>query len=330
LRGGYGEVGSISNNGAFNPYSTFRTGPGFGNYDLNGTNTSAMLGYRQGTLGNDSTKWETTASLNLGFDLTIFSGKWTFDFNVYQNDTRDLLIPRNRINTEPTVNQPNENIGTMRNKGIELGITNRGTITRDLTYEVTVNFSRYKNEMVKLNAAGNAVYYGLDRFSNAVKIDQGLPLSTYWGYQVTGFYNNADDVNKGAKLSGQPGVIGSWTYLDRNNDGNINSLDAGVIGSPHPDFQMGFNISLNWKQFDFMTFLFWNQGNDIYNYTKWYTDMRGFVGGVSDRVLYDSWTPQNNNAKLPLLQAGFNVPGQFVTGERTCLHSQSIQAQILT
>jgi hypothetical protein len=43
--------------------------------------------------------------------------------------------------------------------------------------------------------------------------------------------------------------------------------------------------------------------------------MRGFVGGVSDRVLYDSWTPDNNNAKLPLLQEGFNVPGGFVTGE---------------
>ena len=91
--------------------------------------------------------------------------------------------------------------------------------------------------------------------------------------------------------------------------------DAGVIGNPHPDFQMGFNIGLNYKNFDFTTFLFWNYGNDIFNYTKWYTDMRGFVGGVSDRVLYDSWTPDNNNAKLPLLQEGFNVPGGFVTGE---------------
>jgi TonB-dependent starch-binding outer membrane protein SusC len=65
LRGGYGEVGSMSNNGPFNPFSTFRTGPGFGNYDLNGTNNSAFLGYRQGTLGNEKTKWETTVSKNV-------------------------------------------------------------------------------------------------------------------------------------------------------------------------------------------------------------------------------------------------------------------------
>ncbi|NJO25663.1 MAG: TonB-dependent receptor [Bacteroidia bacterium] len=93
LRGGYGQVGSISNNGPFNPFSTFRTGPGFGNYDLNGTNTSAFLGYRQGTLGNDSTKWETTVSKNIGFDLTILNGRWAFDFNVFQNDTEDCLYP---------------------------------------------------------------------------------------------------------------------------------------------------------------------------------------------------------------------------------------------
>ncbi|MDX2045678.1 MAG: TonB-dependent receptor [Chitinophagaceae bacterium] len=315
LRGGYGQVGSISNNGPFNPFSTFRTGPGFGNYDLNGTNTSAFLGYRQGTLGNDSTKWETTVSKNIGFDLTLYNGRWAFDFNVFQNDTKDLLIPRNRINTEPIVTQPNENIGTMRNTGFEFSVTNRGRITSDLSYDVQVNFSRYKNELIKLNAAGNPNYYGLDRFSNAVIINKGLPISTFWGYQITGFYNTQDEVDKGAKLAGQPAKIGTWKYLDRNGDGNINSSDAGVIGNPHPKFQMGFNVGLNYKQFDFNAFFFWNYGNDIFNYTKWYTDMRGFVGGVSDRVLYDSWTTSNTNAKLPLLQAGFVVPGNFVAGE---------------
>ncbi len=315
LRGGYGQVGSISNNTAFNPFTTFRTGPGFGNYDLNGTNTSAMLGYRGNTLGNDSTKWETTVTRNIGFDLSLFNGKWVIDFNVFKNETKDLLIPRNRIPTEPIITQPNVNVGTMRNTGFEFSIANHGNITKDLGYDVQVNFSSYKNEVVKLNAEGNPFYYGLDRFSNAVKIDKGLPISTFWGYQIVGFYNNADDVAKGPKLAGQPAVIGTWKYLDRNGDGNINSSDAGPIGNPHPKFQMGFNIGFTYKQWDFTSFLFWNYGNDIYNYTKWYTDMRGFVGGVSTRVLDNSWTSSNTNAKLPLLQAGFVVPGNFVTGE---------------
>ena len=254
--------------------------------------------------------------------MSILNGKWVFDFNLFQNDTKDLLIGRNRINTEPIVQQPNGqsgqpnvNIGTMRNTGVELSVVNKGKITGELNYDVQVNFSHYKNELVKLNQEGNPNYYGVNRFSNAIKIDQGLPLSTYWGYEVVGFYNTQDDVDKGAKLAGQPAKIGTWKYLDRNNDGNINSADAGVIGNPHPKFQMGFNIGLNYKDFDFSSFFFWNSGNDLYNITKWFTDMRGFVGGVSDRVLYNSWTPSHTNAKLPLLQAGFNVPGNFVTGE---------------
>jgi TonB-dependent starch-binding outer membrane protein SusC len=322
IRGGYGSVGSISNNGPLNPFSTYSTGPGFGNYDINGTNGSTFLGYRLGTLGNDSTKWENTVSKNIGFDLTLFRGKWVFDFNLFQNDTKDLLIPRNRINTEPVVlqpngasGQPNENIGTMRNSGVEFSVANKGKITGDLNYDVQVNFSHYKNEVIKLNAAGNPFFYGLDRFSNAFKIDKGLPLSTYWGYQIVGFYNTAADVTAGPKLAGSNAKIGTWKYLDRNGDGNINSADAGVIGNPHPKFTIGFNINLDYRNFDFSSFFFLNSGNDIYNYTKWYTDMRGFVGGVSSRVLYDTWNTKNSGAKLPLLQDGFNVPGNFVTGE---------------
>jgi TonB-dependent starch-binding outer membrane protein SusC len=315
IRGGYGSVGSLSNIDPFNPYFTFRTGPGFGNYDINGSNTSAFLGYRLNTVGNDSTKWENTVSKNIGFDLSVLNGKWVFDFNYFQNDTKDLLIRKQRNSLEPIATQPLENIGTMKNTGYELSVLNKGNISKDLSYDVQVNFSHYKNEVTKLNTVGTPLFYGLDRFSNAVKIDKGLPISTYWGYQIDGFYNTADDVTKGVKLNGQPGKIGTWKYKDLNGDGNINSADAGVIGNPHPKFQMGFNIGLNYKQFDFSTFFFWNSGNDIYNYTKWYTDMRGFVGGVSDRVLYDTWTTSNNNALLPLLQDGFNVPGNFVTGE---------------
>jgi TonB-dependent starch-binding outer membrane protein SusC len=58
LRGGYGTVGSIANVDAINAYTTFATGPGFGNYDLNGTNTSALLGYRLSHVGNPDTRWE--------------------------------------------------------------------------------------------------------------------------------------------------------------------------------------------------------------------------------------------------------------------------------
>ena len=59
-----------------------------------------------------------------------------------------------------------------------------------------------------------------------------------------------------------------------------------------------------YKAFYFTTFLMWNYGNDLFNYNKYFTDMLLFVGGVSTRVLYDGWTPENHNATLPQLGSG--------------------------
>ncbi|MEL6191654.1 MAG: SusC/RagA family protein, partial [Bacteroidota bacterium] len=65
-----------------------------------------------------------------------------------------------------------------------------------------------------------------------------------------------------------------------------------------------FNLDLRWKNFDFNMFWFWNQGSQLFNYNRYFTDMRVFVGGVGNRVLYDGWTPENPNALLPRLAPG--------------------------
>jgi len=314
LRAGFGSVGSLSIASQLNSTFTFTSGAGSTNYDIGGNNTSTTGGYRLNTVGNLASKWETTESKNLGFDMTILNSAWDIDFNVFQNDTKDLLVRRQRIGLDRIANQPLDNVGTMRNRGVELGLTNRGTIKGDLKYDLSVNFSRYKNELTKFNNEGTPFFQGLDRFSNAIKSDKGLPISTFFGYQIDGFYNNQADI-AALPLQGATPVIGTWKYKDINGDKIINSSDVTTLGNPHPDFQLGTQLNLTYKNFDFNTFLFWNQGNEIYNYTKWYTDMRGFVGGVSDRVLNDSWTPQNMNAKLPIVQAGVASYNNYVSGQ---------------
>lgn len=131
-----------------------------------------------------------------------------------------------------------------------------------------------------------------------MRSELGQPLSSFHGFVIDGFYNSAADT-VGAIMPSA--TIGSWKYKDLNGDKQITDADRTFLGSPHPDFQMGLNLGVTWKNFNFTAFFFWNQGNEIYNYTKYYTDMRVFVGGVSTRVLNDSWTPTNQNAKLPAL-----------------------------
>jgi hypothetical protein len=267
-----------------------------------------------GTIGNPSTKWETTESKNIGLDLTILQGKWDFTVNVFSNDTKDLLVQRLRNSLEALATQPQENIGTMRNKGFELTVNNRGTITADLNYDVSLNFSHYKNELTKMNEEGTVRLVNLERLSAGLITRAGDPISSFYGYQIDGFYNTEADVNRGPKINGAPGVVGTWKYKDIDGDGDITTADRTILGNPHPDFQLGANLGLNWRNFDFNLFLFWNQGNELYNYTKYNTDMRVFVGGVSTRVLNDTWTPQNTNAKLPVLQPGQNGFTPFATG----------------
>ncbi|HEX3166511.1 MAG TPA: SusC/RagA family TonB-linked outer membrane protein, partial [Chitinophagaceae bacterium] len=302
LRAGWGKVGAISNVSATNAYSTFASNVNVNYYDITGSNNSSTQGYGGSTLGNPSTKWEATEAANLGLDLTLKNGKWDFVVDVYRNDTKDLLIPRVRNSLEPNLGQPRINIGKMRNTGYEFSVNNRGTIfSSDLKYVASVNFSHYKNELVYTNEEGSVFNQSLDRLSNALVTKAGYPVSSFIGYNIIGFYNTADDVAKGSKINGQPGQVGTWMYEDINKDGNITVDDRTILGDPHPDFQMGFNLNLTYKSFDFTGFLFWNQGGELYNYTKYYTDMRVFVGGVSPRVLDDSWTPSHTDAKLPRL-----------------------------
>ncbi|RYE32338.1 MAG: SusC/RagA family TonB-linked outer membrane protein, partial [Sphingobacteriales bacterium] len=135
-----------------------------------------------------------------------------------------------------------------------------------------------------------------------VRTELGQPLSSFHGFVLDGFFNSAAEIAAGPAMDGA--VVGSWRYKDLDGDKKITDKDRTFLGNPHPDFQLGLNLKFNYKAFDFTAFLFWNQGNEIFNYTKYYTDMRVFIGGVSTRVLNDSWTPTNTNAKLPQLGTG--------------------------
>ncbi len=304
VRAGWGQMGSQSNVPANNQYSTFISTAGRTNYDINGNNTSASQGYRAGVEGNVNTKWETTETINVGIDASITAARLNFSLDFYRKDTRDLLVPQLRNGLEPLIGKPLVNLGTMRNTGVDFSVGSAGKLVGDLNYDAMITFSHYKNEMTKLNEEGTPRLVGLERLSNALRTETGHPISSFHGFQIDGFFNSAADISKGPLMNGNPGVVGSWRYKDVNGDNNVNDLDRVYLGSPHPDFQMGFNFGLNYKNFDFTAFFFWNQGNEIYNYTKYYTDLRVFVGGVSTRVLNDSWTPTNTNAKLPALGAG--------------------------
>lgn len=222
---------------------------------------------------------------------------------MYNIATKDLLVERQRNGLESIVDQPRINVGTMRNRGFDLNLGTRGSFAGgNLRYDATLTFTRYINEVTKLDNEGSSFFdRGPGRIGGVTRTTTGQPISSFYGFELDGFFQDEGEVASGPD---QPyKAVGSWRVKDQNNDQKINDDDKVFLGSPIPDFQTGLNVSLGYKNFDLTGFLFWNYGNEIYNFTKWFTDLRGFVGGVSTRVLNDSWTPENRNASLPVLNS---------------------------
>ncbi|MEM6763553.1 MAG: TonB-dependent receptor [Bacteroidota bacterium] len=301
IRVGWGQMGSIDNAPGGNRFTLFGSNIGTSNYDINRTNGSAAIGYRPLRQGSSTTVWEFSETTNIGLDASFLQSRFVASFNYFINDTKDLLIGRVPTELEPLVQQPAVNLGQMRNQGFEASLTHRNQIG-DFSYDVTVLFTRYQNEVVDIDGNPETFFtQGAARLSNVVRTVVGEPISNFWGYQIDGFFQDASQLGE---LSQDGAVVGSWRFKDLNGDGQITDADQTILGSPHPDFTTSFNVDLSWKNFDFNMFWFWNQGNDLWNHNRYFTDMRVFVGGVGSRVLNDGWTPQNPNALLPRLAPG--------------------------
>ena len=95
----------------------------------------------------------------------------------------------------------------------------------------------------------------------------------------------------------EPGV---FRYEDVDENNVIDPDDRVFMGNPNPDYTYGLNISLGYKNFDLTAFFYGSQGNDIFNYNKWWTDFwPSFQGVKSKDLLNNSWTPTNTGASVP-------------------------------
>ncbi len=308
LRAGWGQLGSQRNVGTTNAYSFFNAGIGNTAYDIAGSNGAPAIGYRPSVVGNPSTKWEAAEMVNVGVDGSLFGGKVDFTLEYFNNKTKDLLVDRQRNGLEPNVGQPKINVGTMLNKGFDASVMTRGKITKDLSFDVGLTFTHYVNEAVKIDAEGSSfILFGAGRLGNVQRVEGGHPLSSFWGYINDGIFQSQAEVDGYAAMPYKR--VGSWKFRDLNGDKVIDSKDQTFIGNPIPKFQVGGDITLRYKDLDFQTFLFWNYGNDLFNYTKWWTHLRGFVGGVDKAALYDSWSTTNTSGKLPILNTNDNYSG---------------------
>ena len=317
LRIGWGKTGNQNIDGG-NAFSTFRGGANFSNYSLNGASNSTATGFAPNSVGNSGTKWETTTQTNIGIDAGFFGGKLDVTLDVYKRVTEDLLYRAQFAGTAGLVTPPFINIGSMENIGIDVGINHRGEITKDLTYNIGFNISQYKNTVTAVDGISTGFFTGGgSRFGDISRSQVGSPIAMFYGYQLGGIFQNAADVAAWPDQTGATGAAGiapgKFKFIDVNGDNKVDGKDLTTIGNPHPKFNLGLNLGLNYKNFDFTVFVVARVGNDIYNYNKWFTDFNSFQGNRSKDMLYNSWSPERPNAILPILDSNDNISNGFST-----------------
>jgi TonB-linked SusC/RagA family outer membrane protein len=329
LRGGWGKLGSISNINPTNSYTLYNQLAASSYYDIGGNNNSSSLGIYNSQVGNVGTTWEEDMVTNIGFDASILNNRLDFSLEWYKKSISGLLFRADGATAlTGGATLPFINSGNIQNTGVDASVTYHGKVNTDFNFDLTLTFTSYKNE-VKSLPPGRAYYdrrsEGSQRFPAFSRMQPGQPLGAFFGLDMTGLWQSDEEIRAANEetrkaTNGLDSVFqeaaapGRMRFRDVNGDGKITVDDRTFFGNPNPDFTAGLNIAASYKNFDFSMFLYASVGNDVINYVRYWTDFpQVFDGAVSKDAVYNSWTPQRPNAKVPILErsANFSNTTQF-------------------
>ena len=211
---------------------------------------------------NPDVTWETSEQLDFGFDARFFGGKLTVAFDWYKKTTKDWLVqaPMNEVlgYEEPAV----INGGDIKNTGIEIGLGWRQRVNKNFNYFANVNFTKNKNEVIRLGAQGGKIgndkKYDSSLFQNSSYVslvEVSHPIGHFYGMSYSGIWQSQAQIDA-ARAAGQAVLDdaqpGDPIWDDFDKDGTINyDNDRHDIGNPHPDFTLGVNLGFEYKGLDF-------------------------------------------------------------------------------
>lgn len=223
---------------------------------------------QRSTFENKDLRWETTTQTNIGIDLTMFDSRVSFTAEAYIKKTKDLLL-NVRVPRIGYADYITRNDGKMENKGMEFSLSTKN-FTGNFAWSTDLNISINKNKVTELGL--NKVYDFASIYSNgenAIRLQPGLPLGTFFGYVAQG-------------VDPETGMV---RYKDLDNSGNITPNDRTIIGYAQPDFIYGMTNTFSWKGFRLNIFLQGVQGNQVFNASRIDTEGMYDHKNQSTRVL---------------------------------------------
>lgn len=286
LRTSYGSVG----NEAIAPYQSIASANRWDYYA-----NDQMSGYTPGEyLSNPNLKWETSTTLNGALDFGFFNNRLSGTIELYKTNTTDLLVNRN-INSSTGYTRMYDNIGEIQNKGIELQMN--GVIVKNKDFMLSAGFTFAKNNNKILKLFGDLDGNGVEDDYPANSWFIGKPINVWYSYEAIGIWQESEaaDIPNSAQPTAKPGEV---KLHDRDNNGKLDNDDK-VIISQMPDWTGSFNLTAEYKGFDFSADIYTVQGILKSNPFLYDFSYGGNLRAIYNGIKVNYWTPENPTGNFP-------------------------------
>ena len=308
LRAGYGISGNAM---GFDAYTAYYT------YGSTGERENGYVKLEMTKLDNPDLKWESTGMLNIGLDFALLRGRVNGTIEVYNKKTKDLIWNYPVSAYVSTKTEIDANVGEITNKGIEFTLNLVPVETKNFTWNTTINLSHNSNTVDKLSnetyktstfSQGEPMIAGVSANGWTQRVMEGEPLGTFYTYEWAGVDNDGVSI-----------------YYTRNENGERDGgttrdpgfKDRTITGCAQPKLTLGWNNTINYKNWNATMFLTGVFGNDVYNGLRaHYTSPDFFAGGknVLKEFIYER----------DLKDTGSNIPSDKFIEDGSYIRLQSL------
>ncbi len=257
LRLGYGQVGNDTDPYSLQPYFEFLSNP-YG---------TQLLGTEGNVLPNPDLKPERLTTFEIGTDIRLFTNRLSFDLTYYRNNATDQIIS---IPVSQTSGFGSKfiNAGEIESTGIEALVSVVPVRTKNFEWEVGFNFTRARSKVIELT--DDLTTYEISNNYLSVQAREGGRMGDVYG---TGFVLVNPSTNETVVVDDVNDIEDGWGHLY--SDGfPVRDPNLRKLGNYNPDFNLGMNNRLTWKNFSLSFLLDWRQGGVIMSRTL-------LIGGTS-------------------------------------------------
>jgi TonB-linked SusC/RagA family outer membrane protein len=312
LKVSYGEQG----NDAIGTYYGYQS-----LFSIDDTNNGTLNGAWYSQLPNEDLKWEKNQNLNVGVEFALFNNRVRGGVEYFMRKSENLLfsVP---IPQSSGISSKMQNIGTMKNNGIEIQLSGDVMRGEHFLWSLDFNLTHYKNKITKLPKDEEGKYQEI--ISGTKKLSVGHSIYDFWLRSYAGVDKaNGDALYYYDITDAQGNPTG-----ERGTTNDRNKASYYYCGSAIPDVYGGLTSTWKFYGFDLSVFLTYQLGGKFYD-SNYASLMHAGSRGVHwSADIMNSWTPENTNTDVP--RVDYNNSNQSIASDRWLTNASYLSLKNVT